>query len=233
MISLPRVARQSLLFLLCGSAICVLVTVITHHPHKSTLREPKTFNFPEKLQLPDSPILASKQLPVYAFKNGMMATGMSYHYRHNSQPIEIEARYITDGVANPPTTDAMLTAFTQMPATVIDRAVMKEQPGVGFYGLFVDRKTAYLTTCINPQGITTVHRDQFLNNSHPNPLGSGIRFDRLLPWLLGQQTLRDSRCIWTLLSTPIDAAAPDATIKTLETAGMTWIRWWQVHFPSV
>ncbi|WP_157259733.1 hypothetical protein [Chamaesiphon minutus] len=49
---------------------------------------------------------------------------------------------------------------------------------------------------------------------------------------MGRQTFRDSRCLWTLLSTPIDEAAPDATMKILETTGVNWIRWWQGNFPA-
>jgi cyanosortase A-associated protein len=176
-------------------------------------------------------MLASKPLAAHSFKNNMVVTGMSYQYPHKPQPIDIELRYVTDGVAIRPTMDAMLPRLKQIPATVLQPSTMKERPGLGFYSLFVDKKTAYFGTCINPQGITTVTGDQFHANSNPNPIANGIPFDRLLPWILGQQTLRDSRCLWTLLSTPIDSAAPDATIETLEKVGVNWIRWWQVHFP--
>jgi cyanosortase A-associated protein len=232
MISIAIFARQSLLLLLCGGAIGVLGNAIVNNPNKSTLAAPAKFDFPPTVALADAKLLASKPLAVHTFKNGMVATGGSYRYEHSPQPIDIEIRYITDGVANRPSIDAMLPIFTQIPLSVIQPSTVKEREGLGFYSLFVDKKTAYFSTCINPQGITTVTGDQFHTNSNPNPLSTGVPVDRLLPWLLGRQTLRDSRCLWTLLSTPIDSAAPDATMKTLETVGVNWIRWWQVHFPS-
>ena len=226
------IARQSLLFILCGGAIGVLGNaVINSPPTKSSLSAPAAYQFPQQVPLADVQMSVSKPVAAHTFKDGMVATGMSYRYQ-SSKPIEIEIRYITDGVGNRPTMDAMLPVFTQVPITVLRPSTMKEQPGLGFYSLFVDKKTAYFGTCINPQGITTVTGDQFHANSNPNPLTTGIPIDRLLPWLLGKQTLRDSRCLWTILSTPIDPAAPDATIKTLETVGVNWIRWWQVHFPA-
>jgi cyanosortase A-associated protein len=232
MISIPNLARQSLLSILCVGAIGVLGNALINNPAKSSLQEPAAFDFPQQVPLANMSMLASKPLAAYTFKNKMVANGRSYRYQNNPKPIEIEIRYITDGVANRPAMEQMLPAFTQIPTTVLGLSTLKEQPGLGFYSLFVDQKTAYFGTCINPQGITTVTGDQFHTNSNPNPLSSGIPFHRLLPWLLGQQTLRDSRCLWTILSTPIDEAAPDATMKTLETVGVNWIRWWQVHFPA-
>lgn len=242
MISVTSFARQSLLFLLCGGAIGVLGHNLLSSPTKSSLQAPAAFDFPAQVPL-TTPQLASKPLAQHTFSDGMVATGRSYQYSANSLPtatrstdktqvIDIEIRYITDGVANRPTMDAMLPEFTKIPIAALDSSTMKEQPGLGFYSLFVDRKTAYFGTCISPQGITTVTGDQFHANSNPNPLTSGIPLQRFLPWLMGKQTFRDSRCLWTLLSTPIDQSAPDATMKTLETTGLAWIRWWQMHFPA-
>lgn len=224
-------ARQSWLFLLCGSAIGVLGNAIINTPTKSTLNQAAAFEFPQTITLADTQMLDSKPLAPHKFENGMVAVGQSYHYQHRPKPIEIEIRYITDGVSTRPTVDYLLPIFKQIPLAAIQSNNMKQQPNLGFYSLFVDKKTAYFSTCINPKGITTVTGDQFHSNSNPSPL-AGIPVERLLPWLMGKQTLRDSRCMWTVLSTPIDRATPDATIKTLETIGVNWIRWWQVHFPA-
>ncbi|WP_310483631.1 cyanoexosortase A system-associated protein [Chamaesiphon sp. VAR_48_metabat_403] len=230
-------ARQSLLLVLCGGAIGVLGNAMINSPKQSSLREPVAFNFPQNVTLPDASISAAKPLAA----KDKVGAGQSYRYTTPPLPssstskstagkpqvIDLEIRYITDGVANRPTMDAMLPVFNNVPAKVLAPSTMKEQPGLGFYSLFVDKKTAYFGTCINPQGITTVTGDQFHANSNPK----GVPFQRLVPWVLGQQTLRDSRCLWTVLSTPIDEAAPDATIKTLQTVGINWARWWQGNFP--
>jgi cyanosortase A-associated protein len=240
MISVANFARQSLLLLLCGGAIGVLGHNLINSPSKSSLQAPATFDFPPQVPLANTQMLASKPLAAHPFENGMVATGRWYRYPAKTSPtadnkspaIDIEIRYITDGVTNRPTMDALLPVFTKIPMTALQPATMKEKSGLGFYSLFVDRHTAYFGTCINPQGITTVTGDQFHANSNPNPLTSGIPLQRFLPWLMGKQTFRDSRCLWTLLSTPIDPSAPDATMKTLETTGVNWIRWWQMHFPA-
>jgi cyanosortase A-associated protein len=243
-ISVTSFARQSLLCLLCGGAIGVLGYNLLNSPTKSSLQAPATFDFPDRVPLTATQLLASKPLAAYSFSNGMVATGRSYRYSSNSpstattqterqtKAIDIEIHYITDGVANRPTMDAMLPVFTKIPIEVLAPSTMKERSGLGFYSLFVDNKTAYFGTCISPQGITTVTGDQFHANSNPNPLTSGIPLQRFLSWLMGKQTFRDSRCLWTLLSTPIDPSAPDATMKILETTGVDWIRWWQMHFPA-
>ncbi len=227
MISIANVARQSLLLLLCGGAIGVLGNAMINNPTKSSLQAPTSFDFPQNVPLPDATILASKPLAAHTFKSGTVATGMSYHYQHQPQPIDIEIHYITDGVTNQPAVALLLPVFTKIPDAVIQSATTKEKPGLGFYSLFVDRHTAYLSTCISPQGMTTVTADQY----HQNSNSSGIQLHRLLPWLLGRQTLRDSRCLWTVISTQIDPVTPDTTMKTLEIVNEKWVRWWQVNFP--
>ncbi len=236
---ITRLVRQSWLLLLCCGAIGVLGNAIVNPPTKSSLRAIAPFEFPQNVLLADWQMLESKALAPHSFKNGMVANGRQYRYQPSQPPqglpsgtkIDIEVRYITDGVSNLPAVDTMLPIFTKIPATALLKSTMKQDPKLGFYSLFIEQDRAYLSTCINPRGIATVKGDQFNNNTNPNPL-LGVPVDRLLPWLMGQQTLRDSRCIWTVLSTPIDRGSSDATMKTLEIIGVNWIRWWQVHFPA-
>ncbi|AFY91735.1 hypothetical protein [Chamaesiphon minutus] len=154
MVSVATLARQSLLVILCGSAIGVLGNAILNNPTKASLREPAKFDYPQQVPLPIK-MLASKPLADHAFPNKQLATGMSYRYDNKPQPIDIQIRYVTDGVSNRPTMDAMLPQFSKVPVSVLVPATMKQQPGVGFYSLFVDRKTAYFGTCISPQALVT------------------------------------------------------------------------------
>jgi cyanosortase A-associated protein len=240
--SLSNVIRRSLLLLLCGGAIGSLANTIINNPTKLNLQEPAAINFPQNIPLTELTILSSKALTTHTFKNGKLATGMAYQYQpitasattlaKQPQSVNIEIRYITDGVANWPNIAVQIEEFTKIPPEVIKTATTKEQPGVGEYSLFVDRQTAYFSTCINPRGISTVSGDRFIINNNPNPFKGGVNFDRILPWALGRQTLRDPRCLWTILSTPIDPKNPDPTIKMLETSGVNWVQWWQAHFPA-
>jgi cyanosortase A-associated protein len=233
--NLSNVIRRSLIFLLCGGAIGSLANTIINNPTKLNLQEPAAVNFPEKILLPELTSFSSKALTTHTFKNGKLAAGMAYQYhplRSKADLINIEIRYITDGVVNWPDIATQIKEFTKIPPEGLKTAKTKEQSGVGEYILFVDRQTAYFSTCINPQGISTVSGDRFIINNNPNPFKGGVQVNRLLPWMLGRQTLRDPRCLWTLLSTPIDPKNPDPTIKMLETSGVNWVRWWQAHFPA-
>jgi cyanosortase A-associated protein len=46
---------------------------------------------------------------------------------------------------------------------------------------------------------------QFLKNQVTYDLQIG----RLMPWLLGEETLRDRRCLWAHLSTPLNGTNPE------------------------
>ncbi len=242
--NLANVVRRSLVLLLCGGAIGSLANTIINNPTKLNLQEPAAFNFPQNIPLNELAMIGSKSLAPHVFKNARSAVGMAYQYQSpqsavagslsTSKPpiVDIEIRYITDGVANWADLPTQIKEFTKIPAKALGSAGTKEQVGVGEYSLFVDHQTAYFSTCINPQGISTVSGDRFIINNNPNPFKGGVKPDRILPWVLGRQTLRDPRCLWTILSTPIDPANPDSTIKLLETSGVNWVQWWQAHFPA-
>ncbi len=105
---------------------------------------------------------------------------------------------------------------------------LRFQAGVGYYGVLSHEGQAYLSACINPSGGSTVTEQQFTQNRYQYDLNVG----RLLPWIAGQESLLDRRCIWTLMSTPVaQGTSPDAAYKTLETAWFSWFQWWQSNFP--
>ncbi len=63
-----------------------------------------------------------------------------------------------------------------------------------------------------------------------------LQVNRLLPWLLGRETLVDRRCLWTLMSMPLpmgaksNSIASEKVFKALETAWFSWYQWWQPKF---
>jgi cyanosortase A-associated protein len=118
---------------------------------------------------------------------------------------------------------------------------IKYQPGIGHYGVLThkDAKTqtsrAYLSACINPQGESTATEQQFTHN-----LSKGWQPSQVGSWILGQKSLIDRRCLWTLMSVPVqtDSKAAPATArsteqayKTLETAWVSWYQWWRENYP--
>ncbi len=112
---------------------------------------------------------------------------------------------------------------------------VKFQPGVGHYGLVTHDGKAYLSACVNPRGNSTVTESQFTQNRYANDL----QVTRIVPWLLGQESLIDYRCLWTLMSVPLKSNATadssltaDQAYKSLETAWGSWHQWWQTNFPT-
>ena len=83
---------------------------------------------------------------------------------------------------------------------------------MGYYILYNDKKNAYLTSCINPRGGSTVNSSQFMQNRYKHDINS----QRILPWILGQDVFRDDRCIWIQLSIPLDREVVTTTYTVLE-----------------
>jgi cyanosortase A-associated protein len=110
---------------------------------------------------------------------------------------------------------------------------LRSVPNVGYYTFFQTSDRAYLSACINPRGITTVTTEQFDENLSAFAMKPEI----LTSWLLGQTDIKDRRCLWTQISTPVDATtvqdaqALERTRDQLKTVWLDWERWWQGKFP--
>jgi cyanosortase A-associated protein len=49
---------------------------------------------------------------------------------------------------------------------------------------------------------------------------------------LGQEGLKDRRCLWAHLSVPLKNSSPEAAYQVLEKAWFSWYQWWQPRFPK-
>ena len=113
-----------------------------------------------------------------------------------------------------------------------DKLQERQRSETGSYALLSHAGRAYLTACINPEGGSTVTEQQFVQNHSQNVW----QVSRVVTWMMGQGPLSDKRCLWTLMSIPIDsqqspAAASEAAYQTLEAAWVSWYRWWKPNFP--
>jgi cyanosortase A-associated protein len=190
----------------------------------SDLSKPKTnaFIFPETAPLPQwQPSLAS---PTPLMKESQKILAQKhYRYVQNDLPLDIEMRYFDNFYI----ADVNLL-MQQYLSIKKSSAVVRQQLGVGYYGLGVDQKRAYLSACINPRGGSTFTHAQFRNNRYFND----AQIERLLPVLQGQATLLDMRCIWTHLSIPLRNSSPEDAYQVLEKAWVPWYQWWQSRFPK-
>jgi cyanosortase A-associated protein len=107
--------------------------------------------------------------------------------------------------------------------------ILRSTPETGSYSLEIQEERAYLRACINPRGPSAITYEQFIQNRYTYDL----QFSRLWPVLLGQEPMRDYRCLWTHLSVPADKTAPDSAYQVLEKAWPSWYQWWYAHFPKL
>ncbi len=153
--------------------------------------------------------------------------GRSYRFQQGSQTLNADMHYMTsDG-------NVSRYLFVYSPIRTANANLkVKYQPETGFYGVLSHKGQAYLTACVNPRGQSTVTEQQFTQSRYTYDL----KPNRILPWVMGQESLIDRRCLWTLLSTPVPASttpevAEAAAYKTLETAWFSWHQWWQANYP--
>lgn len=210
--------RIPLLALTFSSVLLVLGKVILLPSAEKRTLTP--FVFPEAVPLPQWQLKASSALPEPTEEHPELIAQKHYQYVQNDLPLNIEMRYVIDG---------NLRQHIRKYTSISSSAVVRQHQKVGYYGLLVDRQRAYLSACINPQGGSTFTPQQF----NPNQYLYDPRWERILPWLLSQQSLPDQRCLWAHLSVPLQSSSPEAAYKKLENAWFSWHEWWQPNFPKL
>jgi cyanosortase A-associated protein len=236
MMKLAHLSRLLLLTITLGGVLITLEHVTLGNPFTTAGNlAATTFDFPTDVpltgwQLQSSrPTSALASLPVM----GDVITTRDYFYqkhdRQDALSLEVKMSYIAN-ITQEPNGDVptLIQGFTSLPSAASKQLTIKQQPDVGFYGLFTHAKTAYLSSCINAQGVSTVTKEQFLHNR----LTADLQPARLFRWMQGQAPLRDKRCLWVLMSTPLQATDPAISYSALEAAWFSWYEWWKTRFPS-
>ncbi len=188
------------------------------------------FVFPASVLLTDGKILESQLLidkvVQESRKYDTVISGRRYRYRYNSIPLDVEMRYVVGTSGN---VEGLIKNNTtiNLPSGKVFQTV-RQQLGIGYYGLFTYQNKAYLSSCINSQGDSTVTTEQFLHNGYIY----NIRFNRLLLWLLGEQSLLERRCLWAHLSINVNNADYQSAYHLLEKAWLSCYRWWSPRFPK-
>ncbi|BAU14274.1 hypothetical protein LEP3755_48200 [Leptolyngbya sp. NIES-3755] len=144
--------------------------------------------------------------------------GKSYRYLRNGKPLDIEVRYFRDYGSVSDIVRETTIWMDRIPFT-------PAQSTFGPHATYERSGRRFITACIVPSGKTTVTDGEFRS------LTPEFLLNRSLPWLLGQRPLRDMRCLWTRISTPINRRSPEATEQELDQAWIEWVQWWQTHYP--
>jgi cyanosortase A-associated protein len=225
MILQKQVRLPILAITFCGLLLTLGQTVLDPN-----IGKPTTFSFPAEVPLPKWQQQTSRPLPDKTsdkrLKDFEVIAGRHYSYISNTRALDIEMRYLIN--TNGAMQQLSLDYTSIKPLSGKSLMVIRQAEGVGFYGIFNHNGRAYLSACINPRGGSTVTEQQFADNRDKYALQIG----RLFSWVLGQQDLRDDRCLWTLLSTPSSGAAPEPAYQVLEKAWISWHEWWQPRFPK-
>lgn len=182
----------------------------------------KAFVFPEKVPLSQWQPSLTNPLKTPTGDYPELFAQKHYRYIDNNLPLDVEMRYLHN------LSNADISSLIKRYTTVASSAIMRQQEGVGYYGLGVNQQQAYLSACINPRGGSTFTHEQFRNNRY----FKDIRFDRMLPVLQGQEALIDKRCLWVYMSIPLRDSTPEAAYQILEKTWVYWYKWWQPRFPK-
>ena len=189
-------------------------------------RKIDTYTFPESVALSAWKLAASKSVNAHlvaspGYISGNFIAGKQYRYRQNQQLLEIEMRYFRN-------TNGDLKSFILSQTGELSPVLHQDSAG-GFYSLYTYQNKAYLSSCINPSGNSTVTSDRFKRNR----VIHDTRLQRIIPWLLGQQELHDHRCLWAHLAISL---TPDMNLNEtnhiLETVWHDWHDWWRANYPE-
>ncbi|MCU0537215.1 MAG: cyanoexosortase A system-associated protein [Hydrococcus sp. Prado102] len=214
-------ARIPFLVLIFGSVFFVLgKSILTPSVTQSSMAA--LFVFPAKVPLIGWQPLAGRPLPESNSELQQLLAQKHYQYTRDGRILDIEMRYFT-------ATDGDVRNFIRSYTSLVPSINLREQPKVGFYGLLADQQRAYLSACINPRGGSTVTDGQFKQNRYLYD----VRLNRLLPWLLGRESLRDNRCLWAHLSVSLEKSSPETTYRVLENVWFSWYEWWHLRFPKL
>lgn len=181
------------------------------------------FNFPQSVPLSQWQLSKTESLPKPKDLIPELVTQWRYQYTQNSQnlPLNIEMHYLSG------LTDA--SEKMQYIYKILSPPTLHERKGVGYYGLGVNEKRAFLIACINPQGNTTITAMQSLKNGFYHD----VRPDSLMVSLLGQAPLLDKRCMFTHMSVSLEKTSKETAYQVLENAFFDWHKWWYSNFPKI
>ena len=211
------------------TGVC-LVTVYSFLNSTAGRRQVAPFLFPDTVLLDSWQLVKTEQLTDQrtdlSRRFDVVKSGKHYSYLKNGIPLEIEIRYVVGTTGN---VSRFIEEQTTIPPKVFEKENLHHVKGIGFYTLFIHQDRVHLSTCINSRGGSTVTLRQFFHNRYIHD----FKYSIFLSWLLGKESPRDLRCLWTHLSTPVNELEPEAAYRILKTSWLDWYHWWQPRFPSL
>jgi cyanosortase A-associated protein len=218
-----KTVRIWLLAVIFTGILYVFFKIVLFPSSKQLAATPTPFVFPATVPLPLWQLQESVPLKITDDPN--FFASRRYRYQQDRISLNIDMHYIVQARGDIDV-KKLLKAHI-FPQNVTTPLLVRKKPGVGFHVLFTNQGKAYLSTCLNSRGGSTVTEDQFRRNRNAYDVDLG----RLVLWLLGLKELRDWRCLWNVFSVPWESAKPDEAYSILESAWFSWFPWWEQHFP--
>jgi cyanosortase A-associated protein len=189
-------------------------------------RQPPNFSFPESVPIAPWQLSSSKAIaPQNPNRDEFFLDIHRYEYKQDSpsQALRVDMYYSIGSRGESGVFLAKRTEVTTSTLKIVQQ--FKGNSETGYYSLYSDKGRSYLLSCINPKGVSTVTSTQFLANRNKYDFESA----RYLPWVLGEESLRDFRCLWVEMSMPVDS---NIAYPILEKVWVVWYQYWQDKFPK-
>ncbi|MBD1846412.1 cyanoexosortase A system-associated protein [Cyanobacteria bacterium FACHB-63] len=189
---------------------------------------PPSYTFPASIPLSRWQFVQATPIGLQKLYTPSLATslddltisGQHYRYLRNGQPISIEIRYLRDYSS---VSDIVKDSTVEMARIPLTPA----QSSVGAHAVYQRSQQSFITGCIPATRETTITSGQL--RSAQNRIDVLAR--RALPWFLGQAPLRNLRCLWVRMSTPMNSTSATNSQPELEQAWVEWVQWWQNNYP--
>jgi cyanosortase A-associated protein len=115
----------------------------------------------------------------------------------------------------------LLGLYAGIPPATVNWKI-KAHPPQGYYAIFAYKKNIHLTACVFSRGYGTVTEQQF----SAYRLDISQIFPRILPWVLGLQSLSEGDCWWVFFALPISKTWSNADLsQRLIDIQMFWLSW--------
>jgi cyanoexosortase A len=183
---------------------------------------PQTLSFSGGQQQSSQPLLVFPEVNYSEFLLATLQGGQEYSLQYQNTPLKLQVRYLIGSRGNVPAILSRLGVSSGRREREVGNYIKEgEIPEIGHYQLVGIRDRLYLTTCLNPRGKTTVTQDQFLSNRYR----LDWHWSRIPGLISGYLPLRDQRCLWVMLSVPLQGSDVD-------TAGTLLVEAWKALYPQ-
>jgi len=207
-------------------ATCIAIGIYLFTP---SFKSRAKYQLPNQISLTDWKFQSSNSLDdLYA--NKAIASKRYIYQSANKELLQIDILYI-NGIVKVP--QYLLDLDLNSSKNIL---VTRYSQDTGHYVLFSNQKRAYLSSCINPRGGSTITEDQFMQNRNTYDINP----ERIISYLLGTTDLRDTRCLFTIMSIPLEdnnldsqqVNSLDDSYQKLEKIWINWHKDWQRIFPK-